>query len=108
MELEHWGCGWEFSGILGYSRPRIKRKGRRRRRKNRRGRKKWRRKMTLMTTTWDLEDEMNQERKFQNDSKRSPQGCSFMAGLGSHHLTQEKDSRRDVSTRNTGRLERCV
>lgn len=57
--------------------------------------------MTLMTTMWDPGDEMNQERKFQSDSKRRPQGCSFMAGLGSHHLTQEKDSRRDVSTRNT-------
>lgn len=56
--------------------------------------------MTLMTTMWDPGDEMNQERKFQSDSKRRPQGCSFMAGLGSHHLTQEKDSRRDVSTRN--------
>lgn len=64
--------------------------------------------MTLMTTTWDPGDEMIQERKFQNDSKRSPQGCSFMADLGSHHLTQEKDCRRDMSTRNTGTLERCV
>lgn len=89
--------------------PESKEKGRRRRRKSRRGRKKRRRrKMTLMTTMWDPGDEMNQERKFQSDSKRRPQGCSFMAGLGSHHLTQEKDSRRDASTRNTGRLERCV
>lgn len=64
--------------------------------------------MTLMTMMWDPGDEMKQDRKFQSDSRRRSQGWSFIAGLGMHRLTQEKDSRRDVSKRNTERLEGCV
>jgi hypothetical protein len=57
---------------------------------------------------WDPGNEMNQERKFQSDSKRRPQGCSFTADLESHQPTQRKDSRRNVSKRKPERLERCV
>jgi len=52
---------------------------------------------------------MNQERKFQSDSKRRPpRAVVLQKALESQQPTQEKDSRRNVSKRKPERVKRCV